>query len=984
MIRSNFRKSILAIAVGATLSAPIYAADDTRGFLRGAVVDASGHDVAGATVTITNTDLGLTRTVQVGSNGSYRFPALVTGTYDIVVTKGGEVVSQSQGIEVGLGGKTTRDIVIGSGSIEELEVVGIATTIDTSSAVKDFVINADDLVSSVPVPRDLTSVALLAPSTVASDRTFAANNHDEANIAISGASAAENACFVNGLNITNFRNGLGCSQVPFAFFETVQIKNGGYNAEFGRSIGGVMNTTTKRGSNEFEGGVNSYWSPDALRSDSPNTYIHYNDEDERDSIAMDFWSSGAIIQDKLFYYVQYSPEQRSSVDATTSNYTDSEWDNSFWGLKLDYVIADGHTLEYTGFDDTREEVELSFGYDRDAGGKIGEGGETIYSRGGQNHIFKYTGVMNDWMTLSAQYGVNEYERTDSGELDVNPVIFDDRGSERLQLGNWGAEIPVIAEDKRTAWRIDADFFVGDHTIRAGLDNEFNESLNQGEVSGGIRYIYGIRSGDNAEIVQVDRYVNGGEFNTDTTAFYIQDEWQATDQLTLHFGIRNESFDNRNANDKTFVKIDDQWAPRLGLSFDPTGDATSRIYANYGRYFMPVAANTNIRMAGSEIYTRDWYLLEGLNADDTPIFNESTLYDSAVFGNGVVPDTRTLLDQDLDPMYQDEFIIGYEWAVNDEWNLGVRGVYRNLKSTLEDVAIDAAVIDYYNSTGSWDTSKSGTCHDRDAGGNPINPHACSVEEVFGGFHQYVLTNPGSDMTTYIAEMDETVTLSADALRYPEATRTYKALEFTFDRTWDGKWSTGGSVVLSKAEGNHEGYVKSDNGQDDAGITTSFDQPGLVDGMDGDLPNDRSWTVKLWGNYQFDNGLVLSGNFRGQDGRPINCIGYHPTDVFAHAYGRSSLYCGGELQERGSGGRTSDVYNIDVGAQYAFNLNNGSELVLRADVFNLFDFDSEVEVREIGDATGHKFGDPVFNQDLNYGKDFYYQEPRNVRLSANYRF
>ena len=85
-----------------------------------------------------------------------------------------------------------------------------------------------------------------------------------------------------------------------------------------------------------------------------------------------------------------------------------------------------------------------------------------------------------------------------------------------------------------------------------------------------------------------------------------------------------------------------------------------------------------------------------------------------------------------------------------------------------MAIDAAVIDYYNGPGNW--TADGT-----------------VEDTFGGFHQYVLTNPGNDMSVYIPETDEQVSLSAGALGYPEPVRTYKALEFTIGRPLENNWS-----------------------------------------------------------------------------------------------------------------------------------------------------------------------------------------------------
>lgn len=962
------KRKLLAIAIGAALSStPVFAADDTKGVMVGEVLDNSGV-VSGATVTITDEARGTTRTAVTDAAGDYQFPALNTGSYTVKVEKNGTVISERQGVVVSLGDKTV--VNFGGRAMDEIVVTGSAmTTMDTSSAVKDFVVNTEELLSKVPVARDLTSVASLAPTAVGSDRSFAANNHDAEYISIGGASVAENACFLNGLNTTNFRNGLGCSQVPFEFYDTIQIKNGGYNAEFGRSIGGVLNATTKRGTNEFQFGANVYWTPDSLQGDYADTYNSVGDYRSDGKTDWDLWASGAIVQDKLFYYALVSPNTQTKSRKSLSQEFDSEWDDYFWGVKLDWFITDNHTLEYTGFDDSRDEVEVAVNYTA-----VADPGRTTYSRGGDNHVIKYTGILSDWATLSAQYGVNKYNRTDLGSLDANPVIIDARSGTGVAIGNWSNGQPSTKDDEREAYRIDVDFFFGDHNVRTGIDFETNIASEATTYSGGIYYRYvtidpgstydgavadnGYILAPGDEYVRVRNYQNVGEFETLANAFYIQDEWTVSDNLTLHFGLRNEAFDNKNAEGESFIKIDNQWAPRLGVSFDPTGDSTSRLYANWGRYFLPIAANTNIRMAGAELFTEDYYRLDGLGAGDTPIFDPTTHFDDQTFADGTVPDTRSILDDNIDPMYQDEFILGYEFELGDEWRLGAKYIRRDLQSTIEDIAIDAAVIDYYNTTGTWT-----------AGG--------TVEDAFGGFHQYVLTNPGEDMVVYIPETDETISLSADQLGYPKAERTYQALEFTFDKAWDGKWLVGGSFVLSKLEGNHEGYVKSDNGQDDAGITTSFDQPGLTDGSFGKLPNDRPWALKAWSSYSFESGLLVGANMAARAGRPVNCIGVHPTDGFAAAYGAESFFCGGQPTERGSAGRTPSTWELNLSAQYTFEFDGAGALTLRGDVFNLFDNDKTVEVNELGEDDGG-------NPNPNYLAPSAYQLPRTVRLSAEFQF
>src|SRR6185312_16251288 len=100
-------------------------------------------------------------------------------------------------------------------------------------------------IAKIPVPRDITDVALLAPGTVRGDAAFG-------NLAsFGGASVAENAYFVNGFNITDSFKGLQFAAIPFQAIAQQQVKTGGYGAEFGRALGGVVNIVTKRGTNEF-------------------------------------------------------------------------------------------------------------------------------------------------------------------------------------------------------------------------------------------------------------------------------------------------------------------------------------------------------------------------------------------------------------------------------------------------------------------------------------------------------------------------------------------------------------------------------------------------------------------------------------------------------------------------------------------------------------------------------------------------------------
>ena len=93
----------------------------------------------------------------------------------------------------------------------------------------------------------------------------------------------------------------------------------------------------------------------------------------------------------------------------------------------------------------------------------------------------------------------------------------------------------------------------------------------------------------------------------------------------------------------------------------------------------------------------------------------------------------------------------------------------------------------------------------------------------------------------------IVIPAAATGLPDVVRKYNAAELFFERAWDDRWFMKGSWTIAHSYGNTEGYVKSDNGQGDAGITQDFDHPGLMEGSNGYLPNDRRHTIKLNGSY-----------------------------------------------------------------------------------------------------------------------------------------
>ena len=961
---------------------PSHAQSNSEGYINGTVSSSTGP-VSGAMITVRNLATGLTRSETSGDMGSYRFSSLPTGRYEVSAARTG-FQSRPIAVEVVLGQSTPVNMVLfGAGeAIDELVVEGQRANFDTSVAETATVVTAAEL-DHLPIIRDVSAVALMAPGAVIGDTMFGGGADKERSsyggsyfglASFGGASVAENAYYINGMNVTNFRNGLGGASVPFNFYDQFQIKTGGFGAEFGRSIGGVVNTVTKRGGNDWDMGVGTYYTPESLRGHAPDvgdpsipgeldSSYSRDTFDERETYA---YFSGPIVEDRLFFYTTYTARNNDEDNFTGDGviYNDID-DDPFWGLKLDWNIGENHILEYTAFSDKHQTNRTTLAWD-EATGAVGDVvGQSAIARGGENRILKYTGHFTDNFTLSILGGEGTYNLTTGSPVDETcPMIYESRLGGLTRLGCSVTDIPETGVDEREVLRVDAEWSIGNrHTLRFGVDSEDNTSIARSFYSGHIGYrYYAAAPGDElnsggivptgvTEVARVRHLENGGSFGVQTDGLYIEDGSVLNDAVTLRVGVRNETFDNRNAAHRD-----------VHQDHRPMGAAARRVVGHERRRLGQALRDRRpLSLAyrdqhehsalGAELFTEDWVELIGLNADDTPVLG-AQIGPTIVYSDGTVKDVRSVVDTNIKPMFQDEFIIGYERDLGRDYLGGLSFTYRDLKRAIDDVVFDEAL--------------------------GVDP---------GAFF-YALTNPGTDAHTF-QDLDhdgvfEEYNLSADQLGFPKAKRRYLALTATLEKTVSAKLSFTGSYTWSHSYGNVEGYVRSDNGQDDAGLTTNFDFVGLMEGAYGNLPNDRRHQLKFFSSYRFNDNWTVDGSFTYQSGRPLNAFGVHPTDGYAAQYGVESFYrrvsdgppAVSELVTRGSLGTGDDIDTVNVGFTYQ-TTSARNRLTARIDILNLFDSDSVTETDELADEESGVAS-------VTYGLPLYFQKPRQVRFGIQYSF
>ncbi|KAF1694591.1 TonB-dependent receptor [Pseudoxanthomonas koreensis] len=1006
------RKAALCVALGACLGtmAPLAMAQSATGAV-------AGRATAGDQITIVNNATGATHTVTVGRDGSYRVTQLPVGDYRLQLVRDGQPVGEGVTVVVGLGGTTTVNLGEGGAltNLDVVEVVGsrVVNRVDVFSTEVSTNINREEL-ARLPVEQSLSSVAMLAPGVVGGNASFGG-------ISFGGSSVAENSVFINGLNVTDFYRRQSFSTAPFAFFDQFQVKTGGYSVEFGRSTGGVINAVTRSGSNELQGGLEFTFEPSAWQSTAEDHYFNavdgdgvpvsatYRSSHDRNSfMKANVWASGPLIKDRLFLFAMYEQRENGSGYTNSAGSTWSEGDssNGFWGAKLDWNINDDHRLELLAFSDEAETNTAVQTYNFDTREKGALTGETTSQSGGVNGSATYIGRFGENFTAKAMYGVNRTRGLSFSPADgpCSQVLIDATYNARwVAMGRPAVSCHpstsssvVDHHDERKVGRLDFEWALGDHLLRFGVDSEEMTTDRTTRYPGQtlMRYtVYGATPGailDNGAtvpagvdaIVMGRRRIDGGVFETTANAYYLEDIWNVTPSLVLNLGLRVDNFDNKTASGDSFIKMDNLVSPRVGFSWDMKDDGTTKLFGNLGRYYLPVTNIINYNFAGGLIDERTFYQLDGWNPSTNPITGAS--YMQPVLGTQIGPvddqynlpvdDLRQSVDRDLDAVYQDELILGFQQMINQAWSWGVNATYRRMPNAMDDIRINHT---------------------------PCGPV---------GYNLWPIGNPGEKLTIWgnddigcATEGWITVDTSKDGyikggsgevVGYSDPKRTYTSVEFQIDRAWDDKWAFNASYLWSKSEGNHEGPVNSDTNYADTGMVQHWDHPANNEDY-GPLFNDHRHQIKLRGSYKLNEMWSFGSTLTAQSGGPITALGVAwPNDSTGAASfvtegsGGGSFWhcvqnCSGnwsqrvfEYSGRGAFGRMPWTY--DWGASATWTLPSpDTDLRIRLSVYNLL---NEQEV--INQRARYEKG-PGVTRGL-FGTGTRWQSPRYAQLVLTWNF
>lgn len=982
----SLKRSTLSVALGLCFAGGVMAQSTT-----GAIYGDAGAAAAGATVTVKN-QAGVTRTVTTDAAGRYNITSLPTGDYTVTIERGGQVVStRNVTVLAGAGADAstnTLDTVVVTASAlntidvttvesklivtkEMLEKVPIAPNLTAISLLAPGVVQGDSRYGNVP--------AFMGSS--ASENAYYINGFP---VTQSLTQFGYTELPFNAVDQVQVSTGGYPVEYGRATGGVVSVitSSGTNDWKFGGQylIRPESTMATPR---------NLHYGPNGrsgLAYGNAGQLRQYREENTFGRQTLSAYASGPILRDRLFFFAagEFIKHEGGGVTALASStgavntarsngWTENEITTPRWLGRIDWNITDNHLLNVTAIQDRTREHDDRSGFDYVTLQRVG-GVVSGYDRDKNTraYIGNYTGYITDDLTVTAMYGESktDYEGAPVGYNPNCPTITVGVGAQvpgftypTCQLSASPGYLPGRF-DKTEAWRLDVEYRLGEnHTLKAGYDvNEATSrvgSTNDGiaypgalgfAFAGGYQWNYLLADDPNEPLYEpqgVGSPASGGGLGTQgyyvvrnvgnnisspravQKAQYIKDVWQATDNVVIEMGLRNEQFFNYATGGSSYLTKETQLAPRLGVIWDVSGDSSTKVFGSLGRYHLAVPNNVARRGVDGAENTSEAFVYTGVDpvtgaptglTSLGPVWSPNNEF-------GQPRDGKSFSPTSLKSHYQDTIAAGIEHRF-DSFNAGLKLTHARLGSAIDDFCDGRPVYE-------WAQGKT-------------QYTAAQIDNLADFFYHCVLINPGED-NTYQFDIDgngsyDEVHLTKEMLKFPDLKRKYTSVDMFIERPFDGKWYGRLDYTWSKSIGNLEGQLNSDIGQIDVSTTLALDYWELGVNSYGYLPNDRRHQLKANGFYQLTPEFTVSGTLAYASGRPMNCRGAYPNiDPQSPNYGSFHFFCNGAPAPRGTYGRLPETYKVDLGARYQPLWMKG--LTLGVNVYNVFDRQSIANVAEL---------------------------------------
>lgn len=987
----------------------------TTGAIVGTVSDADGKNLAGVTVEVTSPNLQGSRTTVTSGEGRYRIAGLPPGLYKVTAKLEG-LGSTEKSTPLSLDSTATLNLQLSLTAQAAVTVSGQAPLVDTTSTTGGTSYTSA-VIDKLPLGRNYAEIIKSNPGV----NTDQGDTQGRAlSLTVYGATSVENQFIIDGINTTNVIRGFQGKAINGEFIQEVEIKTGGYPAEYGRALGGVVNVITKSGGNDFHGDGFVYYDSFGMRSDQ---VINQNDIFQgmrvngynRTDFGLDI--GGPIMKDKLWFFGAYDrvakPTQISrfndSVDengVVTVNRNDkfpaNSTDNLYSG-KLTWNIATGTTLVGTIFADPSTVVgagasdpthsyypvpivnrdpatwqsDLSIG-GTDYGLRLNQllGSTGLVTVQGSRHYDRYQTV-----PAGAGTGVRFEDWTCVGGTPDSPCS--QPVSANSAAGGFGGVSGYIRNNFSTRYqaRGDTSLSLGDHEIKVGGDWQDGKTTAITNISGKqtvtryneygqTYYAHAFWAAGPSDFTPVDNVVSPHTINMSAFA---QDSWKVLPGLTVNAGVRWDHENLKSFSGESVITLTNEWQPRVGIVWDPFNNGSMKVYAFGGRFYYALPTDLNVRSYGQQLFVTTYNLNSGGTAADIA-------QDPNVIGHGAAHTQGGIFaephDASLKGIYQDEFNFGVEKLIDPTFSIGVKVEYRRFGNAVEDRCdADPAAPE----------NNGNTCVITNPGGSGLY-----ASGSFTGCN-------GLDGDAYACGISPINSLLGGTA--PQAKRLYRGIELVARKTFKDSLWLQASYVYSSLRGNYDGEVKQDYVQTDPGITADFDYASFLKNKYGILYLDRPHNFRLDMTYSTPWKLAIGFQGYVQSGPPLSKIGYFNQFYIAQT----------QLVPLGSAGRLPAQYEANLSLSYPMKVGP-TTVTLTGYIFNLLNrqaitnVDNNWQISQpinypktpdqynqlfYAPCTVAQSSDPVANKcneqnNANYGKATSRQDPRLFRASVKVSF
>ena len=573
------------------------------GTVSGSVTDQQGLALPGVTVTASSPALQGARETISDANGRYTMPALPPGVYTVQFALSGMASVTRPGTVVPLGGVAAVHAALGVGAVEEVvQVTAKAPNALASPSAQANTAAAE--INALPVGRTPSRIAELAPS-------LTDNAPNAGQVTIAGATGYDNVFMIDGVDVND--NIFGTANDVFIedAVEEVQVLTSGIAAEYGRFSGGVVNLITKRGGNAFSGSVRMNLTNPAWSDETPLETSKGTERVDKLSKFLEGTLGGPLLKDRLWFFAA-SRRERSSLQgalAVVGTPFVSSTENDRYEVKLTGTPLAGHQLQGSYVDNTTKD------FNRASLSAAASLDDTVFiDRQTPNRLFvsNYNGVVGSRAFVNAQYSQRQYGQRNNGG--TSTTLFDSpfrsRGS--LSPGGLHYHAPMLSaldpQDRNNRqFSGSVAYFLttrrtGSHDVKVGGEH-FTSTLIGGNSQSATGYVflsdYLVANAAGAPALDaqgriVPRFVPGlsqvqhwmstpgARIDITTLSIYAQDHWSLSNRVSLDLGVRLEDV-RSNATGDIVGADTGAIVPRLGISFDPTGDGKSVVQATYAHY-----------------------------------------------------------------------------------------------------------------------------------------------------------------------------------------------------------------------------------------------------------------------------------------------------------------------------------------------------------------------------------------------------------------